>query len=150
MICIYSNFIFIMKGWKNMNGELLLEIQVSILDSLQVKGGVRDIVMIPFTGTAGGPWFTGKIIGPGVDTQKIGKDGRAALSARYMLEGADKSGQPCRIFIENQGSFDTGFTPMIVTDSALLAPWETMPLSATVESAPGGVLVRVFREEEKP
>ena len=133
-----------------MNGELLLEIQVNILDSLRVSGEARDIVMIPFTGTASGPWFTGKIIGPGVDTQKIGKDGKAVLSARYMLEGTDKSGQTCRIFIENQGSFDTGFQPMIVTDSALLSPWERLKLSATVEGAPGGVLVRIFREEVQP
>ncbi len=131
-----------------MHGELLLEIQVKILDSLRVNGAARDIDMIPFTGTVSGPWFTGKIIGPGVDTQNISKDGKVVLSARYMLEGTDKSGQACRIFIENQGSFDTGFQPMIVTDSALLAPWETAKLSATVEGAPGGVLVRVFREEE--
>ena len=133
-----------------MNGEPLLEIRVRLLDALHVKGATRDIAMLPFTGTAGGPWFTGSVIGQGVDTQKIGKDGKAVLSARYMLEGTDKSGRKCRIFIENQGSFDTGFRPVIVTDSALLASWETMPLSASVESAPGGVLVRVFREEEKP
>ena len=131
-----------------MHGELLLEIQVKILKSLQVKGVTRDIVMIPFTGTAGGPWFTGKVVGPGVDTQIISKDGKAALSARYMLEGTDKSGQACHIFIENQGSFDTGFTPLIVTDSALLSDWETAKLYATVEGAPGGVLVRVFREND--
>ncbi|MBQ6959489.1 MAG: DUF3237 family protein [Clostridia bacterium] len=129
-----------------MNGELLLEIHVQLLESLRVNGGARDILMIPFTGTAGGPWFTGRVIGPGVDTQKISKDGKAALSARYMLEGTDKSGQACRIFIENQGSFDTGFKPQIVTDSALLSVWETADLYATVEGAPGGVLVRVFRE----
>ena len=133
-----------------MNGELLLEIQVKILDSLRVNGAARDIAMIPFTGTASGPWFTGTIIGPGVDTQNISKDGKAALSARYMLEGTDKSGQSCRIFIENQGSFDTGFRPMVVTDSVLLSDWEQAALYATVEGAPGGVLVRVFREEARP
>ena len=135
-----------------MNGELLLEIQVMLLDTLRLSGATRDIAMIPFTGTACGPWFTGKVIGPGVDTQKIGKDGKAVLSARYMLEGEDKSGQACRIFIENQGSFDTGFTPLIVTDSALLSSWETAKLYATVEGAPGGVLVRIFQENgaEKP
>ena len=127
-------------------GDMLLEIHVNILDTLRVNGASRDIAMIPFTGIAGGPWFTGKVIGPGVDTQKIGKDGRAVLSARYMLEGTDKSGQTCRVFIENQGSFDTGFKPLIVTDSALLSDWETAELYAAVEGAPGGVLVRVFRE----
>ena len=135
-----------------MIGELLLEIRVNILDSLRVNGAHRDIAMIPFTGIAGGPWFTGTVIGPGVDTQKIGKDGKAALSARYMLEGTDKNGQSCRVFIENEGSFDTGFRPLIVTDSELLSSWETASLYATVEGAPGGVLVRIFREngEDEP
>ncbi len=129
-----------------MNGEMLLEIQVKLLPSLRVNGSTRDILMIPFTGTAGGPWFTGQVIGPGVDTQNISKDGKAALSARYMLEGTDKNGQSCRIFIENQGSFCSGFKPAVVTDSALLSDWETAELCATVDVVPGGVVVRVFRE----
>ena len=133
-----------------MNGDLLLEIQVKTLPSLRVNGSTRDILMIPFTGTAGGPWFTGRVVGQGVDTQNIQKDGKAVLSARYMLEGTDKSGQSCRIFIDNQGSFDTGFTPTVVTDSALLSDWETAALRATVDVVPGGVAVRVFREGGRP
>ena len=131
-----------------MNGDLLLEIQVRTLPSQRVNGKTRDILMIPFTGTASGPWFTGQVIGQGMDTQKISKAGKAALSARYMLEGTDKNGQNCRIFIENQGSFDSGFTPMITTDSALLSCWETACLYATVEGAPGGVTVRIFQKDE--
>lgn len=131
-----------------MSGELLLEIQVRLLEAMRVKGAEREIVMIPFTGTAKGPLFTGEIIGPGVDTQNVGPDGKAFLSARYMLEGRDQSGRSCRVFIENQGAFEKGFTPRIVTDSPLLAPWERAKLCATVEGAPGGVLVRIFREKE--
>ncbi len=129
-----------------MENELLLEIQVKLTGSLRLNGATRDIVMIPFTGTAEGPWFTGRVVGPGVDTQKISKDGQAFLSARYMLEGTDQAGQSCRVFIENQGSFETGFTPLIVTDSPLLSSWETASLHATVEGAPGGVRVRIYRE----
>ena len=125
--------------------ELLLEIKVVCDPALTVQGHTRDIVMIPFTGTASGPYFTGKIIGPGVDTQKVPKDGAPALSARYMLEGTDKAGNACRIFIENEGTLVGGFRPMIVTDSPLLQDWETAPLRATVEGIPGGVLVRVFK-----
>ena len=124
--------------------ELILQIQVACESPLSVKGQQRDIVMIPFGGTASGPYFTGKIIGPGVDTQKIAKGGVPALSARYMLEGTDKAGSACRVFIENEGNWGEGFHPMIVTDSPLLAAWETAPLRATVEGIPGGVLVSVF------
>ena len=100
--------------------------------------------MIPFTGEAFGPYFNGKVVGPGVDTQTI-INGKAKLSARYMLEGKDAEGNPCRIFIENQGDWETGFRPTVVTDSALLGDWEQSNLSATVEGAPGGVTVRIFR-----
>lgn len=85
-------------------------------------------------------------MGTGVDTQRIGQDGKTRLSARYMLEGQDAAGNACRIFIENQGSWEDGFTPRIVTDSPLLKDWETADLGATVEGIPGGVLVRIFRK----
>ncbi len=130
--------------------ELLMEIRVECGEAASVRGQETTIVMIPFTGTTEGPYFCGKTVGTGVDTQRIGEDGIARLSARYMLEGTDKSGQSCRIFIENQGSFDTGFTPTVVTDSALLSDWETAALRATVDVVPGGVAVRVFREGGRP
>ena len=82
--------------------------------------------------------------GTGVDTQTI-ENGGITLSARYMMEGKDAEGNPCRIFVENQGNGESGFHPMIVTDSALLREWETAELSATVEGAPGGVTVRIYR-----
>ena len=123
--------------------EGLMEIRVKILEPVSVEGGKQNVVMIPFTAEADGPYFTGKTIGAGVDTQRIEKDGYARLSARYMLEGTDLAGNACRVFIENQGSWDTGFIPAIVTDSPVLAPWETAKLAATVEGIGGGVLIRI-------
>ena len=127
-----------------MQEELILKIMVACDPALTVKGNKRDIVMIPFTGTASGPYFTGKIIGTGVDTQKIPKGGVPALSARYMLEGTDAAGNPCRIFIENEGNWGGEFHPLIATDSPLLADWEAAPLRAQVDGIPGGVQVSVF------
>ena len=124
--------------------ELLLEIHVTCREAVSVEGGSRKIVMVPFDGQAEGPLFTGRIIGTGVDTQTI-ENGGITLSARYMMEGKDAEGNPCRIFVENQGNGKSGFHPMIVTDSALLREWETAELSATVEGAPGGVTVRIYR-----
>ena len=106
-------------------------------------GGQTGVAMIPFAGDAKGPLFSGSVIGPGVDTQLIGPDGRPHLSARYMLEGQDAAGNACRVFIENQGTWEEGFTPSIVTDSPLLRPWETARLGARVDPAPGGVTVTV-------
>ena len=127
--------------------ELLLEIDVTCMEAVSVKGHTRGIVMIPFTGEASGPFFTGKVIGEGVDTQKI-VDGKCTLSARYMLEGQDVTGSSCRIFIENEGNDEIGFRPKIVTDSAHLSPWETASLTATVTPKEGGVMVRIYREAE--
>ena len=124
--------------------EQLLVIHVACHEAVSVKGGTRDIVMIPFDGEAEGPLFHGKVIGTGVDTQTI-VDGVAVLSARYMLEGTDADGHPCRIYIENQGVMKTGLHPVIVTDSPLLREWEEAELSSTVEGAPGGVTVKIYR-----
>ena len=130
-----------------MESKVLMEIRVKILEAFSVEGATRNIVMIPFTAEASGPYFTGKVIGPGVDTQKIDKSGKAMLSARYMLEGTDAAGNACRVFVENQGMWETGFTPTIVTDSPLLAEWETEKLQASVEGVPEGVLIRIARTD---
>ena len=128
-----------------MQDQLLMEIKVAIQEPVSVEGREQKIVMIPFTGEASGPCFSGKVIGTGVDTQKIDREGHAVLSARYMLEGKDSAGNSCRVFIENGGSWDTGFRPVIVTDSPVLAEFETAQLSAEVEGIEGGVLIRIRR-----
>lgn len=127
---------------------LILTVHVRCDPALFVQGGQIGVAMIPFAGDAEGPLFSGRIVGPGVDTQRIGPDGKPRLSARYMLEGTDAEGNACRVFIENQGSWEEGFTPCIVTDSPLLRVWEASRLRATVDPAPGGVTVSVFRLDD--
>ena len=127
-----------------MHDELLMEIRVTCYEPVSVEGKNKKIVMIPFGGEASGEYFNGKVVGTGVDTQKIDPDGKVFLSARYMLEGTDTAGNACRIFVENQGGWDTGFTPAIVTDSPLLADWETADLYATAEGIPEGVMIRIL------
>ncbi len=130
-----------------MRDELLMEIRVTCHEPVSVEGANRKIVMIPFTGEASGPYFNGVVIGNGVDTQKIEKDGSIMLSARYMLEGKDSAGNACRVFVENQGKWASGLTPSVVTDSPLLARFETASLYATAEGIPEGVLIRIFSRE---
>ncbi len=134
-----------MGGADAARNDILTEIRVECGEAVSVRGQETAVVMIPFTGVADGPCFRGETIGTGVDTQRIGKDGHARLSARYMLEGTDAAGNACRIFVENQGSDRDGFIPRIVTDSPLLKEWETAELGASVTGRPGGVLVRIFR-----
>ena len=78
-------------------------------------------------------------------------DGAATvLSARYILEGVDRDGKDCRIFIENNGSAaengDMHTTPMIITDSSALSYLETERLSGTIEPWEKGVIIHIFSE----
>ena len=128
-----------------MQNRMLMEIRVRCMEPVGVEGKKKKIVMIPFTGEASGPYFSGKVTGTGVDTQRIDPEGNVTLSARYMLEGKDSSGNACRVFIENEGSRDTGFRPTIVTDSPVLAEFEGIPMTAEIEDIEGGVMVRIYR-----
>lgn len=124
----------------------LLVIDVQCSEAYSVCGSRQDIVMIPFTGNSDCELFKGRIIGTGVDTQFIEKGGKPFLSARYMLEGVDKNGQECRIFIHNQGDDMSCCKPTIVTDSKALAELETMELRSVVTPVEGGVTVRIYKE----
>lgn len=126
--------------------ELLLTIKVSCLQGMEVQGQDCKIVMVPFTGKAYGDYFNGEIIGTGVDTQRYTGNGGASLSARYMLSGADAQGQNCKIFIENSLHDESGWHPVIVTDSKYLSDWEKKTLVATVDGIEGGVLVQIYSE----
>ena len=125
--------------------DILTIIHVRCGEALSVRDAGETVVMIPFSGRAEGPGFTGEIIGPGVDTQVIphGQEGR--LSARYMLSGQDAEGQPCRLFVQNEGSFSAGFRPRVVTDSAAIRAFARDGLAAQVDIVPGGVRVTLGR-----
>lgn len=127
--------------------ELLLEVEVHLTGAEKVQGKRREIVMLPFTGEARGPYFQGRVVGTGVDTQKIAP-GNFSLSARYMLEGVDCDGRQCRIFVENNGPSLDDLTPMVVTDSPALQHWEDLPLKSVVTPTEECVWVRIYREEQ--
>lgn len=122
----------------------LFDVYVDITDAVGVKGRLHDVNMLSFTGEVRGKYFNGKIIGTGVDTQYSSKDTPMLLSARYMLEGKDIDGNNCRCFIENNGSFDNGFIPKIVTDSPALAEYEGAELKAEIVTKENGVIVSIF------
>ena len=132
--------------------KLLLQIDVTCTEPQIVEGHTKRIVMVPFTGSTSGEYFTGKVVGTGIDTQTFPKDNdgnfiesSASLSARYILEGTDYKGNPCRLFIENNAG-PAGWIPKITTDSPALSSWETAPLRSQVEPGPSGVVVKIFIE----
>ena len=124
--------------------EEILEITVHCAEGPCVQGKHMRVTMIPFTGEASGPYFHGRVIGTGTDTQKTCTDNTFLLSARYMLEGQDHTGRDCRIFIENNGASLDHCVPTIVTDSDALAHWEEADLFSRVEGWGDGVKVHIF------
>ena len=126
----------------------ILTVNVSLDDVMEVKGNAGSACMVMFSGTADGPYFRGKILPHGVDTQ-MRTDGRPmTLSARYILEGTDDQGKACRIFIENNGTEDSDHVirtrPVIITDSASLAWMEHAELHGTVEGTADGVIIHIL------
>lgn len=124
----------------------LFDVYVDIIGTVSVKGKLQDVCMLSFTGKVSGRYFNGKVIGTGVDTQYLSKDKNVLLSARYMLEGKDIDGNECRCFIENNGSFDNGFVPKIITDSPALSEFEEAELKAEIATKENGVIVSIFGE----
>ncbi len=126
-------------------GELIVTINVITYEAQILEGGNSRVVMIPFSGEASGKYFNGKTIVNGIDTQINTADG-FSLSARYMLEGTDRCGKRCRLFIENNGTSLDNCVPKIYTDSEELTFLESARLSATVECVENGVVVRIYVE----
>lgn len=113
-----------------MADKLIMEVLVEINEAeiSELKTAMAEVVMIPFSGTVRGEIFNGKVCKGGVDTQRVNLSGVRHMSARYMLEGTDYTGVPCRIFVENNGWFEGmpmpfKTVPTFLTDSAALAPY---------------------------
>lgn len=128
----------------------ILRVDVSLNDFMEVNGAGHSACMVMFSGTADGPYFQGKILPHGVDTQMRTEGKPVTLSARYILEGTDDQGKPCRIFIENNGTEDPDHVirtrPVIVTDSASLAWMEYADLHGTVEGTADGVIIHILAD----
>ena len=139
-----------MDGWK----EVLI-FNIEITGSEKVSGRTGEGEMICFTGDADCPEFKGKVLPGGVDTQKEQKGGRRTLSARYILEGTDREGKPCRIFVENNGILDENrqleyTVPLIYTDSEALSYLETAKLRGTITPfGTMGIQIHIFCEQEE-
>ena len=136
-----------------MPDRLIFEVTVDIDPALisQLKGQAGEVIMIPFSGTVQGEIFNGRVLPGGVDTQTVDQNGVRHMSARYMLEGTDKNGEPCRIYIDNNGWFSGEMSmpfktiPTLYTDSKTLAPYlHSNKFRTEGHSRQDGVTIRVF------
>nr|MBR4279646.1 alpha/beta fold hydrolase [Clostridia bacterium] len=131
----------------------ILRIKVYLTGHIVTEGHEDTAVMLPFTGECDSPLFKGKILPGGVDTQRIARDGRGTLSARYTLEGVDDQGRSCRLFIDNTallGKDGIGVTyPAIRTDSESLRWLENADLTGAIEHFPDHIEI-VISSEDRP
>lgn len=123
--------------------ELIVTINVTTYEAQMLEGRNSRVVMIPFSCKAEGNYFNGKSVADGIDTQITTAD-HFSLSARYMLEGTDRSGKPCRLFVENNGTSLDNCVPKIYTDSKELSFLENAKLASDVECVKNGVIVRIY------
>jgi len=111
---------------------------IGIGASDEVKSLDRSTTLIHFNATGDFDNFVGETVRGSVDTRLRFPGQVEALSARYILEGTDKDGNPCRIYVENNGIDDNGMVtePTIITDCPDYAWIETAPLHGTVSWVP--------------
>ncbi len=121
----------------------VLELSVTVTSVREVVSPRGTVRMIHFTGSCAGPYFQGEIEPGGVDTQLPDASGRVTLSARYMLSGTDRDGNPARIFIENNALAGEETHPLIRTDSPCLAFLETAPLTGQIRSEGGCLRITI-------
>ena len=125
---------------------LVLTLRINCFGSQQVVSEDRTMKMILFDGDCAGPYFSGTVLPGGVDTQTILPDGTlTSLSARYMLEGTTASGQPARLFVENNRCPGEKLThPRIVTDSPELRWLEREELWGRIVTRDGQLTIELF------
>lgn len=128
--------------------EEILTFEIDITGVEEVKGKTGEAAMVTFTGNADCNLFKGIVLPGGVDIQKKCYGSFNTLSARYILEGTDKTGKECRIFVENNGTFDENgvktTVPKIFTDSEALSFLETADLIGTLAPRHNGVTIHIF------
>lgn len=137
-----------------MEFEEVLTVHVKIEKTIEMKNdNVDDVLMIMFNGSVDGKYFKGHVLPGGIDTQIIGKFGdRHTLSARYMLEGKDYTGESCKMFIENNGNLNRKYEdilfrtyPKIITDSKALEFLNNDILVGEGIGTESGVDIKIYR-----
>lgn len=123
---------------------------IDIKPTDEVKGTSVSTSMIHFGGRGDFDTFKGEVVGDSTDTRIQYKGQTQTLSARYILEGTDAKGNPCRVYVENNGIDDNGTMttePIIITDCPDYAWIESAPLHGTV-SWESGLTIHMWTTED--
>ena len=110
------------------------------------------VKIIPFEGTVESELFTGKVMPGAADIQITNAAGVRHMCARYMFEGHDYTGEPCHLFVDNNGYFERDHRPKpfeaqptFMTDSKALEEYlHGAHFRAEGHSNDQGVDIRIF------
>lgn len=133
----------------------IMEFNIFIDDSQisDMRSAYGSVTFIPFTGRVESPLFTGEILPGGVDVQVEDPAGCRNMCAKYLFRGVDAKGNPCHLFVENNGYFSAAnrgepwlnACPRFITDSPELGGYLSQArFRSEVHTAPGGVTIKIF------
>ncbi len=127
--------------------EEILTINVKLSGSSMKHEGMYNIMTVPFTGTADSKWFRGTILPGAADVQKRRLWKTVRFCADYTLEGADYTGEKCRVHIVNVDE-GQGWKPTVTADSKALAFLNTADCKAVLQGHKNQLTVRIFAKPE--
>lgn len=110
------------------------------------------VAIIPFDATVESDLFTGKTLPGAADVQVTNAAGIRHMCAKYMFEGVDYTGVPCKLFVCNEGFFEPESRPKpfhacprFMTDSQALTDYLHRAIfRAEGESGDDGLHIRIY------
>lgn len=97
----------------------------------EMEGPWGGAYFIPFSGRVESALFTGSTLPGAADVQTENHAKVRHMCARYMFDGKDQEGNPCRLFVQNDGYMNPAnrndpffeAQPFFLTDSPVLGPY---------------------------
>lgn len=89
--------------------EFKIEINKEDITRMENKSG--KVTVIPFGGSVESELFTGTVRPGAADVQITNAAGIRHLHAQYIFEGVNGKGEPCHLFVDNNGYFEPNSSP---------------------------------------
>ena len=111
------------------------------------------VTMIPFTGRVESDLFTGEILPGACDVQIENPALSRNMCAKYMFSGKDSAGNPCKLFVENNGYLAPVMRndpwlpacPRFLTDSPVLGEYLCrQQFRSEVQAVDSGIEIRIY------
>ncbi|MGI6056834.1 MAG: hypothetical protein ACOYBD_07635 [Bilifractor sp.] len=110
---------------------MTFKIHVNRSDMSSVEGPFGGAYFVPFRADVKSDLFTGKTRPGACDVQTENLGEVRHMCAKYLFEGTDQNGAPCKLFVENNGWMNPAnkedpffqAVPTFVTDSRVLGEY---------------------------